>query len=472
MVAGGVGIATGLGVFVIVDVGTALVLLGVGTVVVLALVVEPGCGGSGSHGWSTATPGTKGPSPERSTLVAMRRGSVTPRSYHGPQEAPGPKRGTWQRAGVEGGEMNGSESAGMVALVLGVMSLGLVGLALVPSMLPVRVLGERWRRRARLALAAGTGSSLVLLTTAALVLPPAEGVAGETSTTTIPTSSPATPTTAPGSMAPTAPSPTAIPTATTATGPDGPGNALRARVLSVVDGDTLVVVVGGVEERLRLIGIDAPERGECWSGEATAALGELVGDGEVLLTTDTSDRDQFGRLLRHVWLPDGTFVNEALVERGAAIARAYPPDTQWADRLSAAADRARTAGIGLWSPSACGASSDASVGFTAAIFDPPGDDMHPVTGERVTVTNHGNAAVDLTGWIIADEGPHRFPFPSGFVLGAGASVTIYSTCGQDAPDVLYWCNTRSAVWNNTGDTAFLWDPAGNVVDSTGPLGEP
>jgi hypothetical protein len=42
---------------------------------------------------------------------------------------------------------------------------------------------------------------------------------------------------------------------------------------------------------------------------------------------------------------------------------------------------------------------------------------------------------------------------------------VFTGCGQDTGDELYWCNTGSAIWNNSGDTAFLLDPAGNVVYS-------
>ena len=94
MVAGGVWIATGLGLFVIVDVGTALVLLGIGTVVVLALVVEPGCGGSRSHVWSTATPGTKGPS------LSGRRSSPCGEEASHPARTMGPKRPRDPRGGL------------------------------------------------------------------------------------------------------------------------------------------------------------------------------------------------------------------------------------------------------------------------------------------------------------------------------------------------------------------------------------
>lgn len=103
---------------------------------------------------------------------------------------------------------------------------------------------------------------------------------------------------------------------------------------------------------MRYIGIDTPEIGENaepLGDEATAANADLIAGGRVCLETDTSDRDRFGRLLRYVWLEDGTFVNEALVRDGLAEAVRFPPDTKHHDtRLQPAEDAARAEGLGLW----------------------------------------------------------------------------------------------------------------------------
>ena len=44
-------------------------------------------------------------------------------------------------------------------------------------------------------------------------------------------------------------------------------------------------------------------------------------------------------------------------------------------------------------------------------------------------------------------------------------MTVHTGCGADTGTDLFWCNEGSAVWNNDGDTAFLLDPRGNVVDT-------
>jgi micrococcal nuclease len=152
---------------------------------------------------------------------------------------------------------------------------------------------------------------------------------------------------------------TASPVAATPEG-DGPrpvGETETARVVRVVDGDTLIVDRGRGNERLRYIGIDAPESVtpdtpvEFMGKEASAANAALVGGATVVLEKDVSDTDRFGRLLRYVWLRDGDswlFVDLELVRQGYAQVVTFPPDVRWIDTLRDAQRVARDAGRGLW----------------------------------------------------------------------------------------------------------------------------
>jgi len=163
-------------------------------------------------------------------------------------------------------------------------------------------------------------------------------------------------TTTPLSETTTTPSPDASPSGD----PDQPPpvEAELATVLFIIDGDTLTVAMSdGRSVTVRLIGINTPETGECFADEATDQLAALTPPGsQIAMTVDFSDRDQFDRLLRYLWVGQMS-VNEELVRRGAAIARRYPPDTAMADRLESAESAARTAKRGLWSPEGCVASS-------------------------------------------------------------------------------------------------------------------
>ncbi|NCG23128.1 MAG: hypothetical protein GWP47_03225 [Actinobacteria bacterium] len=229
----------------------------------------------------------------------------------------------------------------------------------------------------------------------------------------------------------------------------------------MTDGDTFRVVIDGVEERVRLVGIDTPEAGECMADEARLALEHYLDVDEIALLSDVSDRDQYGRLLRMVQTPEG-LINARLVDDGLAIARSYPPDTLWDDELAEAQVAAQARNVGLWDSAACGEPPDVSIVIVEIQHDPPGNDTEVLNQEWVKLASVGGEAVDMTGWVLRDESASkRFAFPDGFVIEPNQPVTIHSGCGTASASDLYWCVNGSAVWNNNGDTAFLLDPAGN-----------
>lgn len=252
--------------------------------------------------------------------------------------------------------------------------------------------------------------------------------------------------------------------ATPAIGEVGRPPPALALVLSVTDGDTIrVQLADGGREPVRLIGINTPEQGECLADEATALLAGLVEGRQVRLVPDTSDRDSSGRLLRYVYLGE-VFVNETVVREGLASARRYQPDTAMAGVLASAQAGARAREVGMWRPGACGPAGR-GLRIVEVRFDPPGDDSSNPNGEWVRIENAGQGPLDLTGWMLRDESAsHRYVFLDGLPLLAGESVTIFTGCGADSSSELYWCAQGSAVWNNSGDTAFLVDPSGNIVD--------
>lgn len=99
-------------------------------------------------------------------------------------------------------------------------------------------------------------------------------------------------------------------------------------VTDIVDGDTLKININGKIETVRLLSIDTPETKdprkpvECFGREAANKLKELTLGKTVLLETDSmqGDRDRYGRLLRYLYLLDGTFINAQMVKSGYAFA--------------------------------------------------------------------------------------------------------------------------------------------------------
>jgi micrococcal nuclease len=128
-------------------------------------------------------------------------------------------------------------------------------------------------------------------------------------------------------------------------------NATWMTVGRVVDGDTIELSTG---EKIRYIGINTPEtvdprRGvQCFGHEASAFNKKFVEGKRVRLEADVTDKDKYGRLLRYVYLEDGTFVNLALVEQGYADVYTYPPNVRYSAQFRAAALSARHANLGLW----------------------------------------------------------------------------------------------------------------------------
>ncbi len=156
---------------------------------------------------------------------------------------------------------------------------------------------------------------------------------------------------------------------------DHDGNAV---VTHPVDGDTLDVRVGGVEARVRLIGIDTPESVardrpvECFGPEAKGRLAELLPVGtEVRLERDVEARDRYDRLLAYVIRrADDLHVNEALVAEGFAEARPFEPNTARQGELDAAEAEARAASRGLW-PACGGTNTPASPAADAPVASSP-----------------------------------------------------------------------------------------------------
>ncbi|MFC1960778.1 thermonuclease family protein [Chloroflexota bacterium] len=118
-----------------------------------------------------------------------------------------------------------------------------------------------------------------------------------------------------------------------------------ARVVRVIDGDTIDVDLDGQRYRVRYIGINTPERDEACYQDATDANVDWVAGQTVTLVKDVSETDPYDRLLRYVYVGD-TFVNEALVRDGYAEAVQYPPDTSNADLFNRLEREARSAGRG------------------------------------------------------------------------------------------------------------------------------
>jgi micrococcal nuclease len=133
--------------------------------------------------------------------------------------------------------------------------------------------------------------------------------------------------------------------------------SVEARVVRVVDGDTIEVRFGGRREDVRYIGVDTPETVkpgapvQCFGPEASRFEHRLVEGRRVRLVFGVERRDAYGRLLAYAYLGQ-RFVNAELARRGLARTLTIPPNDRFAERFKRLEMAAARAGRGLWG--ACG----------------------------------------------------------------------------------------------------------------------
>lgn len=294
----------------------------------------------------------------------------------------------------------------------------------------------------------------------------------------------------------------------------GPNEAL---VLRVIDGDTIEVVIQSQNYTVRYIGIDTPEthgQVEPYGQEATEANRQLVEGKIVRLEKDVSETDRYSRFLRYVYVEaegQEMMVNAELVRLGYALAATYPPDVKYTDLFLQLEREAREAGRGLWglnptpeseamveatptptpspsptatftptpipthTPTPVPTATPTAVPFGTVNIDPgcsqfdaPGNDNDNKAEEYVCLVSTAGEALELEGWRLMDqkgfEGREetRYRFPE-FTLVPQAMVRVHTGCGEATTSDLYWCKKGFAIWNNDGDTAYLFDAAGNLV---------
>ena len=127
------------------------------------------------------------------------------------------------------------------------------------------------------------------------------------------------------------------------------------RVTRFVDGDTIRVDMNGAEETIRMVGVDTPETHkpstpvQCYGPAAAAYTKRVIAQQRVRLVSDSlsTDRDRYNRLLRYVYLTDGTNFNQRLISEGYGFYYPHFPFTK-SDEFASAQREAQAAKKGLW----------------------------------------------------------------------------------------------------------------------------
>lgn len=127
-------------------------------------------------------------------------------------------------------------------------------------------------------------------------------------------------------------------------------------VTKLVDGDTFWVNgKNGIDEKIRLIGIDAhetrntPHKAKGSYGQAAAKyLRQLILKKKVRLEYDVQKKDRYGRTLAYAYLENGVFINAHLVKYGYASVLTVVPNVKFAEKLYLYQYEAREKKRGMW----------------------------------------------------------------------------------------------------------------------------
>lgn len=133
------------------------------------------------------------------------------------------------------------------------------------------------------------------------------------------------------------------------------------KIVRTVDGDTVKASIDGKTETIRLIGVDTPEtvdprkKVQCFGKAASDYTKAHLLNQSVRLAADPTqnNRDKYGRLLRYIFLSDGTNFNEQLVAEGYAYEYTYDVPYQYQKQFKVDQAAAEAASKGLWAASTC-----------------------------------------------------------------------------------------------------------------------
>jgi endonuclease YncB( thermonuclease family) len=237
-------------------------------------------------------------------------------------------------------------------------------------------------------------------------------------------------------------------------------------IARVVNGDTIDIEINGDAVRVQLLGVDAPERGDCYYQEGAPTQNPLMQPGQkVRLEGDLNapNTDRFGRLWRYLWLPDGRMINEQLVRDGVAITYKYFVESAYQTRFANAEAEAQAARRGMWSVENCVASfrkTDFSLQLVYSVAMPTGLDLYPVSrvidGDTIEVIYNGQAeSVRFVGIDTAERGQ---------CFADDATQRVSDLLAENGNQVYLESDTSQNQRDHYGRLlAFLWLPDGRSL---------
>ncbi|MFQ5829547.1 MAG: thermonuclease family protein [Candidatus Methylomirabilia bacterium] len=226
--------------------------------------------------------------------------------------------------------------------------------------------------------------------------------------------------------------------------------AETAAVRKALDGDTVVLTDGRI---VRYLGINTPERRQPFHARARQLNRALTRARTVRLEFDRVREDRYGRLLAYVYV-GGEMVNARLLQEGLAHVFVIPPNLRHYEEFLRLQEAAQARRRGMWRR------HQGPLKITKL-------DLGLRGTEHVRIANVSVRPLNLAGYRVSDRAGHTYVFPA-VVLKAGHVLTLKHGPGTDRTDpegpiLLYWKLPRP-IWNNVGDTAFVWGPDGKPID--------
>jgi endonuclease YncB( thermonuclease family) len=258
-----------------------------------------------------------------------------------------------------------------------------------------------------------------------------------------------------------------------------------ATVLRVVDGDTLIVRnhETGTQDRIRLLGINAPEiptsahPGECGGLTAKQILMDTlpVGTQVRLLSTDRNSKGKAQRPQRVVLAQNprtGEFdqdIGWGMAERGYGLWFTVAKEPTMSPLYRRVIADAQSKGLGMWSGNTCGTEVD-QPGALLEIRLHQGRQNRPLNDEWVVVRNNGAQPVDISGWTLRDSSNSgSYVFPGGSYLVPGDYRVVHSGTGTASlpePRDVY-ASHRNRVFPYVGQDAAQFGDGAYLIDRNG-----
>ena len=259
------------------------------------------------------------------------------------------------------------------------------------------------------------------------------------------------------------------------------GVKYRVEIVKVIDGDTFdAILPNGSIERIRLLGVDCPETTpennkryeydnivdlEClttYGLEAKEYAENMLTNKIVYIQFDSlaGFKGYYGRWLAYVFLLNQTDFGEELLKHG--YARVYiEGNFSKKENYLSIEYQARENKTGLWS---CPSKETYGIVILTVHYNAAGRDEENLNDEYVVLKNIETTPIDVTGYRLTDEANHTYYFPENFIVEPQTIIKIHTGHGNNTQEDLYW-NNDYPIWNNNGDTAYLWNNEGILIDT-------